>query len=200
MPPNQSVLQLLKSIMKIMNRKLILLLFVSLFTLVLNAQTEHMKFAGIPLTGTIDQFQTKLVAKGFRLNTKMSKMLPVGTRSFVGTFAGKKGNIAVYYDSETKNVYGAKVYYDGLTDDRAKEELDNLRSILSAKYGETSITDGTDKSGRATFTVDTGLGSIYCYLMTDDTMLTYPFNWSTHAEFTDYVNGMNHQSNVSDDF
>ena len=200
MPPNQSVLQLLKSIMKIMNRKLMLLLFVSLFTLVLNAQTEHMKFAGIPLTGTIDQFQTKLVAKGFRLNTKMSKMLPVGTRSFVGTFAGKKGNIAVYYDSKTKNVYGAKVYYDGLTDDRAKEELDNLRSILSAKYGETSITDGTDKSGRATFTVDTGLGSIYCYLMTDDTMLTYPFNWSTHAEFTDYVNGMNHQSNVSDDF
>ena len=85
-----------------MNRKLMLLLFVSLFTLVLNAQTEHMKFAGIPLTGTIDQFQTKLVAKGYRLNTKMSKMLPVGTRSFVGTFAGKKGNIAVYYDSETK--------------------------------------------------------------------------------------------------
>jgi len=181
-------------------RKLFLLSLMLMFSFVLSAQTEHMKFAGIPLNGSIEQFQKKLVAKGFRLNTKMSKMLPVGTRSFVGTFAGKKGNIAVYYDSETKNVYGAKVYYDGLTDDRAKEELDNLRSILSAKYGETSITDGTDKSGRATFTVDTGLGSIYCYLMTDETMLTYPFNWSTHAEFTDYVNGMNHQSNVSDDF
>lgn len=181
-------------------RKLFLLSLMLMFSFVLSAQTEHMKFAGIPLNGSIEQFQKKLVAKGFRLNTKMSKMLPVGTRSFVGTFAGKKGNIAVYYDSETKNVYGAKVYYDGLTDDRAKEELDNLRSILSAKYGETSITDGTDKSGRATFTVDTGLGSIYCYLMTDDTMLTYPFNWLTHAEFTDYVNGKNHQSNVSDDF
>lgn len=181
-------------------RKLFLLSLMLMFSFALSAQTEHMKFAGIPLNGSIEQFQKKLVAKGFRLNTKMSKMLPVGTRSFVGTFAGKKGNIAVYYDSETKNVYGAKVYYDGLTDDRAKEELDNLRSILSAKYGETSITDGTDKSGRATFTVDTGLGSIYCYLMTGDTMLTYPFNWSTHAEFTDYVNGMNHQSNVSDDF
>lgn len=139
-----------------MNRKLMLLLFVSLFTLVLNAQTEHMKFAGIPLTGTIDQFQKKLVAKGFRLNAKVSKMLPVGTRSFVGTFAGKHGNIAVYYDTDTKIVYGAKVYYNGLTDDRAKEELDNLRSILSAKYGEANISDGTDKSGRTTFTVDTG--------------------------------------------
>ncbi len=81
-----------------MNRKLMLLLFVSLFTLVLNAQTEHMKFAGISLTGSIEQFQKKLIAKGFRLNAKISKLLPVGTRSFIGTFAGKKGNIAVYYD------------------------------------------------------------------------------------------------------
>ena len=186
--------------MKIMNRKLMLLLFVSLFTLVLNAQTEHMKFAGIPLTGSIDQFQKKLIAKGFRLNAKISKLLPVGTRSFIGTFAGKKGNIAVYYDPDTKTVYGAKVYYDGLSDDRAKEEMDNLRSILSAKYGEDNITDGMDKSNRGTFTVDTGLGSIYCYMLMDETMLTYPYNWSTHAEFNDYINGRNHQSKVMDDF
>lgn len=183
-----------------MNKKLLLLLFVSLFTLVISAQTEHMKFAGIPLTGTIDQFQKKLVAKDFRLNTTMNRMLPVGTRSFIGTFAGKKGNIAVYYDSETKNVYAAKVYYDGLSDDMAKGEMNNLRSILSTKYGEDNITDGTDNSGRATFTVDTGLGSIYCYLMTDETMLTYPYNWSAHAEFNDYANGRDHQSNVLDDF
>lgn len=181
-------------------RKLFLLLLMLMFSFALSAQTEHMKFAGIPLNGSIEQFQKKLVAKGFRLNAKVSKMLPVGTRSFIGTFAGKQGNIAVYYDTDTKIVYGAKVYYNGLTDDRAKEELDNLRSILSAKYGEANISDGTDKSGKTTFTVDTGLGSIYCYLMTDDTMLTYPFNWSTHAEFTDYANGMNHQANVSDDF
>ena len=169
-----------------MNRKLMLLLFVSLFTLVLNAQTEHMKFAGISRTGSIEQFQKKLIAKGFRLNAKISKLLPVGTRSFIGTFAGKKGNIAVYYD--------------GLSDDRAKEEMDNLRSILSAKYGEDNITDGMDKSNRGTFTVDTGLGSIYCYMLMDETMLTYPYNWSTHAEFNDYINGRNHQSKVMDDF
>ena len=186
--------------MKIMNRKLILLLFVSLFTLVLNAQTEHMKFAGIPLTGTIDQFQKKLVAKGFRLNKKKSKILPVGTRSFVGTFAGKQGNIAVYYDTDTKVVYGAKVYYDGMTEDRAEGELDNLRSILSAKYGEDNITDGTDNSNRQTFTVDTGLGIIYCYMMKDEILFSYPYNWSTHAEFNDKTNGAAHQSNVSDDF
>lgn len=144
-----------------MNKKLLLLLFMTMFSFVLSAQSEHMNFAGIPLTGTIDQFQEKLVAKRYKIDTKTSQMLPVGTRCFFGTFAGKQGNIAVYYDADTKVVYGAKVYYDGMTEDRAKEEMDNLRSILSAKYGEDNITDGTDKSYRATFTVDTGLGIIY---------------------------------------
>jgi ABC-type antimicrobial peptide transport system permease subunit len=73
-----------------MNKKLLLLLFMTMFSFVLSAQTEHMKFAGIPLTGTIEQFQKKLVAKGFRINAKISQMLPVGTRSFVGTFAVSK--------------------------------------------------------------------------------------------------------------
>lgn len=183
-----------------MNNKLLLLLFVSLFTLAMSAQTEHMKFAGIPLTGTIDQFQKKLVAKGFRLNTTMNRMLPVGTRSFIGTFAGKKGNIAVYYDSDSKTVYGAKVFYDNLSEDLAKGEMNNLRSILSTKYGEENITDGSDNSGRATFTVDTGLGVIYCYVREVESMLNYPYNWSAHAEFNDYANGRSHQSNVLDDF
>ena len=181
-------------------KKAFLLLLMSLFSLVLFAQTEHMKFAGIPLTGSIEQFQKKLIAKGFRLNSKISKLLPVGTRSFIGTFAGEKGNIAVYYDPDTKTVYGAKVYYDGLTDDKAEEEMDNLRSILSAKYGEDNITDGKDKSNRDEFHVDTGLGTIYCYLMMDESMHNYPYNWSVHAEFMDYKNGRNHQSKVMDDF
>lgn len=183
-----------------MNKKLLLLFIVSLFALSLSAQTEHMKFAGIPLNGTIDQFQKKLVAKGYKLNSAMSRMLPAGTRSFTGTFAGKKGNIAVYYDTDTKNVYGAKVYYDGLSEEMAKGELENLRGILSKKYGEDNISDGYDNAGRATFTVNTGLGSIYCYNMMDESLLTYPYHWSTHAEFQDYANGKSHQSNVLDDF
>lgn len=78
--------------------------------------------------------------------------------------------------------------------------MDSLRSILSAKYGEDNITDGTDKSYRATFTVDTGLGIIYCFIMKDEILSSYPYNWSTHVEFTDRINGLAHQSNVSDDF
>lgn len=183
-----------------MRKKLLLLLVLSLFTIVLPAQTEHMKFAGIPLNGTIDQFQKKLMAKGYRLNAAANRALPVGTRCFIGTFAGKRGNIAVYYDSETKTVYGAKVYYDGLSEDKAESELDNLKSMLSIKYGEDNITDGTDKSGNATFTVNTGLGSIYCYTMKNEALSGYPYHWTTHAVFHDYANDSKHESNVLDDF
>lgn len=183
-----------------MNKKLLSLLFVSILCLAVNAQTEHMRFAGIPLNGTIDQFQKKLIAKGYRMNGAMSKKLPVGTRSFVGTFAGKSANIAVYYDAETKIVYGAKAYYEGLSDDKAKGELESLKSMLTLKYGDNNITDGTDKSGNATFTVNTGLGTIYCYTMKNEDLYGYPYHWSTHAEFHDFANGLNHESNVLDDF
>lgn len=85
-------------------KKAFLLLLMSLFSLVLFAQTEHMKFAGIPLTGSIEQFQKKLIAKGFRLNAKISKLLPVGTRSFIGTFAGKKG-ISLFTMTQIRRPY-----------------------------------------------------------------------------------------------
>lgn len=183
-----------------MKKQTILILILMLCTLSLQAQTEHMNFAGIPLTGTIDQFQKKLIAKGYRTQTMLNKQLPVGTRVFKGTFAGKDGNVAVYYDNVTKIVYGAKVYFDQLTSDRAKTELDQLKSLLSLKYGEDQIADGTDESGHATFTVNTELGSIYCYMMEDASAINYPYNWSTHAEFSDLANSTKHTSEILNDF
>ena len=176
-----------------MTRNFIILLLL-FFTMELHAQTEHMKFADIPLTGTIDQFQKKLIAKGFRLQTDINRQLPAGTRAFKGIFAGRKGNVAVYYDSTTKIVYSAKVYFDTLTSDFAKTELDNLKSLLSVKYGNDNITDGIDTAGNATNTVSTGLGTIFCYTLEDASETGSPYVWSTHAEFSDKANSMMHES------
>ena len=185
---------------KMMKRQTILVLFLLFLTLSVQAQTKHMKFAGIPLAGTIEQFQKKLVAKGFHVQTMLNRQLPVGTRLFKGVFAGKTGNVAVYYDVGAKVVYGAKVYFDSLTSDRARTELDNLKSLLTIKYGEENITDGVDHEGHPTFTVKTVLGSIYCYMMQDASMSSYPYDWSTHAEFSDATNSFRHESNILNDF
>lgn len=150
-------------------RRLVLLCFVLLLCVAGVAQTEHMKFAGIPLTGTIDKFQGKLLAKGYTLMTGLNKSLPVGTRAFKGVFAGEKASVAVYYDTNTKIVYAAKAYYDNLTDDRSKYHLNNLKSLLSSKYGEEFVSEGRDDNGE-TFTIMTDLGNIYGYLRMDESM------------------------------
>lgn len=181
-------------------KKLLFILCLTLLSITMQAQTQHMKFAGIPLTGTIDQFQKKLVAKGYRLKSEVNRILSVGTRAFLGTFAGKKGNIAVYYDAKTKIVYGAKVYYDDLTEQMAKDELENMKALLKNKYGEEYSEVDKDKQGNPTFSVDTGLGSIYCYLQENESYLGFPYDWSAHAEFMDAVNLQKHNSSISDDF
>ena len=63
------------------------------------AQKEpHLKFMGIPLDGTINQFQSKLTAKGIRVDVALNKNIGVGARAFKGTFSGKDAQVFVYYD------------------------------------------------------------------------------------------------------
>ena len=47
-------------------KKYLLVALCCLFSILTQAQTEHMKFMGIPLNGSITAFQTKLQAKGIR--------------------------------------------------------------------------------------------------------------------------------------
>jgi hypothetical protein len=179
-------------------KKTILLLLLSIIAMVCQAQEEHMKFAGIPLNGTINQFQTKLQTKGFVINSKINSMLPVGTRSFKGTFIGKKATVAVYYDTNTQIVYGAKAYFTDMTEEKVKEEFNNVKGMLSLKYVGHEITDGT-KNQYPTLTINTNKGTIFVYIMKDELTINYPYIHSLHIEYHDFLNGLKHRSNVMDD-
>lgn len=82
----------------------------------------HIKFMGIPITGTIAQFQAKLVAKGCTYNKVASASISNGTRAFKGTFVGNKVDIYVYYDTNTKIVYRTKAVVSGVSEDIAEQE------------------------------------------------------------------------------
>ena len=91
------------------------LLFI-LFTLILSAplyaqskSNQHLKFMGIPIDGSITNFQNKLIAKGFKYDKVGSQNLEGPTRIFKGLFAGETSWIYVYYDKEQKFVYRVKV-------------------------------------------------------------------------------------------
>ena len=87
---------------------------------------------GIPLTGNITQFQSKLIAKGCTLDKISSANASNGLRIFNGSFAGNKVKIIVFYNPQNKIVYRAKALLDGVSEDRAEQEYYNLKSATKS--------------------------------------------------------------------
>ncbi len=54
-------------------KRIVLFIVATFFMLGLAAQTPHLKFMGIPLDGTIDDFQEQLIQKGFILDEEYNK-------------------------------------------------------------------------------------------------------------------------------
>lgn len=107
------------------------------FTLALNA--EHLKFMGIPITGTITNFQTKLQAKGITLK-KNSNSYPTGIRAFHGVFAGKDCEILVWYNHRTKIVYRVIAVTDCPSLETAHSTFYYFKNLLIQKYDGQALT------------------------------------------------------------
>ena len=179
-------------------KKLILLFVFILLAIICDAQTEHMKFAGIPLNGTMIQFQTKLQAKGYKPQVKLNSSLPEGTRAFKGTFIGKEAEVPVHYDPQSKLVYSAKAYFENYTEEKAKEEVEYLKNMLLLKYEDGFVTEDS-KDGMTVYLIDTTLGNIAVYPKKDETLTGYPFHFSVHLEYSDKLNSRKHYSSIMDD-
>lgn len=115
-------------------KKVLLMLFGCLFALAIQAQSEHLKFMGIELNGTITEFQAKLLAKGLRISPQ-SKQQPTGMRAFDGTFSGEDAQIVVWYNPRNKEVYRAKAIISRYGKDLVEQLLRNMERKLDAKYG-----------------------------------------------------------------
>lgn len=141
----------------------------------LSAQTTHLKFMGIPLTGTINNFQTKLQQKGFYPDATVNRVNDVGTRYFKGgTFSGEKAEIFVYYNPKTKIVYKAKACIDRSSDENVKSLYSKFKYSIGEKYKNTYILKEGRRAGyeSANYYVynmdDTLLGIIYLHISEDD--------------------------------
>ncbi len=114
-------------------KKILLLFYLLLITSICCAQ--HLKFMGIPIDGSINAFQTKLIRKGFRISDR-SKYSPIGVRSFEGYFTNKKVEIVVFYNAKTKDVYQCRVALDNVykTMSEVQSDFDYYKNLLSRKY------------------------------------------------------------------
>lgn len=155
---------------------------------------EHLKYMGIPITGTISQFHSKLAAKGVRYDQNLSSMVNDGVRVFKGTFAGNKATIFVYYDTKTKIVYRVKSVFDNLDENIADTKYRSMRQLFMQKYDDISYGEQADKE---TLSINTNNGSIAMYIVKDS--LLFPFEYSVHIDYEDGNNAGRHDDNLLDE-
>ena len=118
-------------------KKIISVLFAFCLCMAASAQ-QHMKFMGIPLDGTVDNFTMKLKAKGVTYDAAKSKAAGQGCRVFNGTFMGENATINVAYNPKSKMVFSAAVEMQYPTVESAHIPFLNLTESLQRKYPNTT--------------------------------------------------------------
>ena len=101
----------------------------------LGAQTEHVKFLGIPLEGTIQQFQENLTAIGCVFDKKSSALLPKGMRAFRGSYAGHDALVLAIYDEIANVVYQAKAIFTCQGEETSDSVFNEINKLLQSEYG-----------------------------------------------------------------
>lgn len=182
-------------------KKSLIILILSLLAISLPAQAEHLKFMGIPLTGSITQFQQKLAAKGVTHDKKTSAIADMGTRVFSGKFAGEKAKIVVWYDAQTKIVYGAKAVYECYSTKSRDNKYNELKPMLIQKYAEENIEETTEDGLERIKIYITNqdateqVGGVALYRSEED----YGDIYYVHVEYIDFENyGKNQDSKMND--
>ena len=188
-------------------KKIVLLFFTMLFCFV--AQAKHLEFMGIPITGTITTFQSKLLAKGCSL-AKGNNQLPSGIRAFKGVFAGKDCDIIVWYNHKTKIVYQVRAIADGGSSlDNAHNIFYYYKNMLNRKYeGEALTSDMLEDSKNGEFEFDMvviqppvevgaqALGTISISIIDYD---GYPITYGVAITYEDFDNSTKNEQNTLED-
>lgn len=164
---------------------------------------QHLKFMGIPLTGSIDNFQRKLAAKGIQPDREFNRIMPFGSRCFKGRFTGKSCTIHTYY-TDNKTVYRAKAVYSNDNEGLADQFYEEIKELLQTKYPNGLVKNSTYE-GYDAFDVmvlaadgETVLGFINLY-KTRYGMSVIDYEYSIHVDYTDYINSNAKENEKMDD-
>ena len=182
-------------------RRIVLLLVSLMLTFVSFAQTEHLKFMGIPLDGTIVDFNAKLLAKGLKYDAFFNNTLPTGGLAYNGIFAGKDAQIFVYYNTNTKVVYRAKATITCLNEDMAKNLEEEIWALIKVKYpnGEEHQDEHEGYPAHCTLlsnSNNTYLGSISLYMSKYNKLED---KVTLHVDYEDGPNGIINKIDNMDD-
>lgn len=178
-------------------KKYLLLILCTLFISVsLGAQSksnQHLKFMGIPINGSITNFQNKLIAKGFKYDQAGSKALESPTRIYKGQFAGETAQLFVYYDRDQKFVYRVKVIIQRDSEKQILSMMRMYRKQLVEKYS-TYAEEGTHE-GNESYYIPVENGWIDLYYVQN----VYDIGYSLQIDYWDDTNTQKHEANNMND-
>ena len=113
-------------------KKIILTLLFACLSVASHAQTEHLKFKGIPIDGPIEEFEKQLLKEGFSKNAK---------GEIVGRFAGYDNANIIGVTNNDGIVYRVAVVYFLNEWKLLENRYSSLKSMLTTKYGTPQIND-----------------------------------------------------------
>ena len=127
-------------------KKIISVIFAFCICLSISAK-EHIKFMGIPLDGTIENFALKLKAKGVTYDAALSKKLSPGSKLYKGTFMGENATFLVYFNTKSKVVFGVMVNMSYSSTELAFVPFKNISEQLLKKYPKAVYEASKDSKG-----------------------------------------------------
>lgn len=183
--------------------KKIISLFFAFFLCMAASAQQHMKFMGIPLDGTIDNFALKLKAKGVTYDAAESKAADAGTRIFYGKFMGEKARFIVFYNYKSKVVFSAAVELNYPTAESAHTPFVNLNDQLQQKYPDATCKeykgpDG-DVDGLAMEIFDETGDNMIGFILQTLKAPSSGYGISIYLTYTDSDNLMKSEKILSDD-
>lgn len=164
----------------------------------IQAQVDHLKFMGIPITGKISNFDKILKQKGFRFKNKLDN----DTRVYDGPFAGEDSQIFVNFNNKTKNVYKVKVTIGYRSETNLKNGLDDFSYKLKQKYNEDIIEESVENGRLALIikvynkAIPLGLISLYSQEISD---VWSPYPYYIHIDYIDIDGYSLNNNSVMDD-
>lgn len=129
-------------------KKLLALLFLML---TITCQAQHMKFMGIPIDGTINQFTQKLSTKGIKVHPNNARDSGIANRIFYGQFMNKQAEILVWFNPKTKIVHTVKVVLYGKNYEETEQMYDDVSEVIKNKYNVQSTETGKLTGGAETY-------------------------------------------------
>lgn len=174
-----------------------------------HCDAKHLEFMGIPIDGTINSFQTKLLAKGCSLASN-NKELPSGVRGFKGVFAGIDSEIIVWYNHRTKEVYKVRAVADcGTSLENCHNTFYYFKNLISQKYQDNSLnSDNFVDSGNGEYEYDWiimqppievgahAIGTIDIFIINYD---TFPSSYGVSITYEDFENSKNNEKETLND-